>query len=143
MDKNTPGAPPRPTPDTIRQYVSALPATNITALLDERAAQAARSALRRTDSLWEQRLQAQIDSVTKEVATYLDLDGESGRYVISVMELQGIVARAVSRIAGQFAVDVGQALTDTSTPFSSLLTQTDSSTNATQGYEQPDLLQEI
>ena len=93
MDKNTPGAPPRPNPDTIRQYVSALPATSITTLLDERAAQAARSALRRTDSLWEQRLQAQIDSVTKEVATYLDLDGESGRYVISVMELQGIVAR--------------------------------------------------
>lgn len=143
MDKSTPNAQLRPTADAIRRYVSALPATTETMLLDERAAQAARSVLRRADSLWEQRLQSQIENVTKEVAAYLDLDGESGRYVISVMELHGIVARAVSRTAGQFAMDVGQALTDTSTQFSSALSQADDTNNTTEGYEQPNLLQEL
>jgi hypothetical protein len=142
MQNKTPSTPPGPTADNVRRYVSALPTTSETALLDERTAQAARSVLRRTDSLWEQRLQAQIDNVTKEVAAYLDLDGESGRYVISVMELQGIVARAVSRTAGQFAMDVGQALTDTSTRFSSVLAQTDNTDDAAEGHEQPNLLQE-
>ncbi|HUB93352.1 MAG TPA: hypothetical protein VMB52_02510 [Verrucomicrobiae bacterium] len=99
-----------PTVETIRRYVGALPAIGKTTPLNERAAQAARSALEQNDPLWESRLKAQIDAITREVATHLDIDSESKRYVITDVELRGIIARAVSRTSGQLAVDIGQTL---------------------------------
>ena len=111
--RSTPvSSPPKPTADTIRRYVGALPAVSEPLVLDERAAQAARSVLERSDPALEQRFSVQIKAITKEVAAQLDRDPVSGRYAVTERELRGIIARAVSRTGGQFAVAIGQALAD-------------------------------
>jgi len=111
--------------------------------INERAAQAARSVLGSSDPIWEQRIQAQIDAITKEVVAHLDRDHVSGRYVITDIELRGIIARAISRVAGQFAIDIGQSLAGAaqlSTQFD-ILSQPADDDSPTQ-YEQPDFQSE-
>ena len=111
--------------------------------INERAAQAARSVLGRNDPTWEQRIQTQIDAITKEVVAHLDRDRDSGRYVITEIELRGIIARAISRAAGQFAIDIGQTLagaTELGAQFDILPRSID--TDPPAEYEQPDFQQE-
>jgi len=131
-------SPPRPTAASIRRYVSALPAVTGSLVLDERAAQAARSVLERSDPSWEQRFRTQIEAITKEVTSHLDHDQASGRYAITEHELRGIVARAVSRTGGQFAISIGQALA--STPLNADFAVNDSPAAS---YQQPELQQGV
>jgi hypothetical protein len=141
--RRTSTAPPGPTTDDIRRYMEALPAMGSIPPINERAAQAARSVLGSSDPTWEQRIQAQIDAITKEVVAHLDRDHVSGRYVITDIELRGIIARAISRVAGQFAIDIGQTLAgvnELSTQFD-ILAQPADDDSPTQ-YEQPDFQQE-
>ena len=141
--RGTSTSPPSPTADDIRRYVGALPAMGSMPPINERAAQAARSVLGRNDPTWEQRIQTQIDAITKEVTAHLDRDQGSGRYVITEIELRGIVARAISRVAGQFAIDIGQTLAGAAqlgTQFDVLSQATDDD-SPTQ-YEQPDFQSE-
>ena len=110
MKSTAASSPPRPTTDTLRRYAEALPTLQRSQPLDERTAQAVRSVLEQTDPQWGERLKAQIDAIVREVAAHLDIDGVSGRYAITDVELRGIIARAVSRAGGQIAVDIGRAL---------------------------------
>ena len=126
-------SPPRPTATSIRRYVGALPAVTEPLLLDEQAAQAARSVLERSDPSWEQRFIAQIETILKEVVPHLDHDQISGRYAITEHELRSIVARAVSRTGGQFAIAIGQALAEV--PLATSFTAED---NPAEGYQQPE-----
>ncbi|HEY4160607.1 MAG TPA: hypothetical protein VGM08_00940 [Candidatus Saccharimonadales bacterium] len=138
---------PRLTTETIRRYVQALPATHEAVALDERAAQAARSVLGQTDPTWEDRLRVRIDAIIREITPNLDYDSQSGRYAITGAELRGIVARAVSQASGQVAVDVGQALEQTSLAAQLTLVQTEDSEAdegaSAESYERPDLQQEF
>jgi len=113
--------------------VGALPAVTEPLLLDEQAAQAARSVLERSDPSWEQRFIAQIETILKEVVPHLDHDQISGRYAITEHELRSIVARAVSRTGGQFAIAIGQALAEV--PLATSFTAED---NPAEGYQQPE-----
>lgn len=111
MKETTSNAPPGYTLDTLRRYVEVLPTGVQLQLLDERAAQAARSFLGKSDPEWERRLHAQIDSINKDISSRLDYDQVEGRYILSDSELRGIVARAVTQASGQCAIEIGQALT--------------------------------
>lgn len=112
MQGNSSGAPPTYTADEIYRYIAALPAIGRAPMLDERAAQAARSILGRTDSNQEQRLREQINTITREIEAHLDRDTNSGRYTVTEIELHGIIARAVSRASSQLAVDMGRTMTE-------------------------------
>jgi len=143
MKSKTPSTSPKPTITAIRQYITALPTTRELPILDERAAQAARSVLGRSNPEWEQRFQEQINTITEEVASSLDEDPEINRYVITETELRGIIARVASRTAGQLAISIGQALTDTEMVPELLGAEVQVDTDSEVGYEHRQLLQGI
>lgn len=142
MRRQVSSSSPGLTADTIRRYVDALPPTSDTTSLDERTAQAVRSVLGQTEPSWEHRLQLQIDAIMQEIVASLDRDGESGRYVISDIELRGVVARAVSRTTGQFVVDVGRALAADTPALESQFGLSTAIDDAHIAYDEPDLLPE-
>ncbi len=113
MGIDTSNPPASYTTDEIRQYVSALPVSSQTPDLSEKTAQAVRSVLSDFDPASEKRLHAQIDTITKEVIVHLDQDPKSGRYVITMNELRGIIAQTASRVSSQCAIGIGQALSPT------------------------------
>jgi hypothetical protein len=114
MKRDTSNAPTVYGVEEMRQYAEALPACGQTPILNERAAQAARSVLGHADPAWEQRLKDQIEGIMAEIEQYLIQDAYSGHYTVTPNELRGIVARATSRASSQCAIDLGKALVEAS-----------------------------
>ncbi len=146
MSDRSAAAPPTPTTSTMRWYLGALPAASKGTTLDERTAQAVRSVLEQVDPAWEQILKTHVDTLMRELTACLDYDSHSKHYVITGIELRGIIARAVSRTSGQLAVNIGRALSGEPLAAQFTTTQSDNETDeddAVKSYQQPNLQQEF
>ena len=98
--------------ENIRQRIESLPSVReYSPLVNERAAQAARSVLAQTDPSWEERLKQQIDTITKDIKQTLDFDTDADRFSVTPLEIRGIIANAITRTSSQCALDIGYALT--------------------------------